>query len=431
MPLRSPPGRGKRPTAGRSGPPEPIAAYESLPTSAVALLAAAESDAELAASLLALPRMERQAAALHNPRFRRRTLAKLLLLRAESELLDATADALATAELAAAVASALPHEPGGETWRAAALGYWLLGKAQLAAQEWRPAEQSFRSMSAVIAERGPSEERALVAVGRAQLAADSGDVDAATAEFLDAAYGFAQLEATQSMAACQAELGLLLLDTGDLLNARYLLDVAVRLLDGGAAPSLAARLRLALAEIAMALGERALASEELVRARALYPLGPGGAAGAETLERRWREGRIAAAAAGGGVDAADLLAEVRRELLVRGSLAEAARCTFDELLLRIDAGRSSDVGDLTGGLARAFPGEGERWAEAMAHVARVAADNREAMYSPSWELRRRLRQAVPADPARPPLLIPVRRLTDRVLRRRAELEDPIGTGGGL
>ena len=137
------------------------------------------------------------------------------------------------------------------------------------------------------------------------------------------------------------------------------------------------------------------------------------------------------AAGGDGVDAAKLLAEVRRELLLRGSLAEAARCTFDELLLRIDAGRSSDVGDLTGALAEAFPGQGEPWAEAMARVARIAADNPEAVYPPSWELRRRLRQEVPADPARPPLLIPARRLTDRVLRRRGEIEDPIGAGGTL
>jgi hypothetical protein len=430
MPLRSPPDEAKRPPAGRRPPPEPLAAYESLPRGAVALLAAAETDAELAASLMALPRMERQAVALHDPCFRRRTLAKLLLLRAESELFDPGVDPLPTAELAAAVASAVSQDAGGDRWRPAALAYWLLGKARLAAREWHLAEQCFQSMSAVTLDSGPSEERALAAVGRAQLAADRRDVDGATEQFLDAAYGFALLGSAQSTAACKAELGLFLLDAGDLINARRSLGVAIAFLDAAAAPSLAARLHLALAEVAMTLDERALASGELARAQALYPLAPDGAAGPEALERRWREGRIAAAACD-GARAAVLLDEVRRELLVRGSLPEAARCTFDQLLLRIDARDPSDVGNLTGALAQAFPGQGEAWAEEMARVARLAAHQPGAVYAPCWELRRRLRQEVFPEPARPSLLIPARRLTDRVLRRRGELEDPIGAGGGL
>ncbi len=379
MPLRSWPDRGKRLAAGRSSPTEPLAAYESLPTSAVARLAAAETDAELAASLLALPPVERQAVALHDPRFRRPTLAKLLLLQAESELFDPAEDPRSTAEAAAAVASAVSQAAGGESWQAAALAHWLLGKAQLAAREWHLAERSFRGMSAVLPDSGPSEERALAAVGRAQLAADRCDIDGATDQFLEAAYGFALLGSAQSTAACQAELGLFLLDAGDLINARLSLGVAIAFLDAAAAPSLAARLHLALAEVATALNERpSIASEELARAQALYPLAPDGAAGPEALERRWREGRIAAAACD-GARAAGLLDEVRRELLLRGGLPEAARCTFDQLLLRIDTGDSSDVGDLTGALAHAFPGQGEGWAEEMARLARLAADQPEAV----------------------------------------------------
>jgi hypothetical protein len=430
MPLRSPPDEGKRPLAGRGGPLEPLAVYESLPRGAVALLAAAESDAELAASLLALPQMEREAAAVHDPRFRRPTLAKLLLLRAESELFDPAVDPLPTAELAAAVASAVSQDARGESWQEAALAHWLLAKAQLAAREWDLAERSLRSMSAVLPDSEPSEEKALAAVGRAQLAADRRDVDGATEQFLEAAYGFALVGSAQSTGACQAELGLFLLDAGDLISARLSLGVAIALLDAAAAPSLAARLHLALAEVATALNEPARASEELARARALYPLAPDGAAGPEALERRWREGRIAAAACD-GAGAAALLDEVRRELLVRGSLPEAARCTFDQVLLRIDARDSSDVEDLTGALARAFPGQGEGWAEEIASVARLAADQPEAVYAPCWELRRRLRQEVFPEPGRPPLLRAARLLTDRVLRRRGELEDPIGAGGGL
>jgi len=429
MPLRSPLDR-RTPTAGRSGPPEPLAAYEALPGTAAALLAAAETDAELAAQLMAVPPMERQAVALHDPRFRRPTLSKLLLLRAESELFDPAVDPLPAAQLAAAVASAVSQAAGGESWQAAALAHWLLGKAQLGAREWQLAEQSFLRMSAVVPDSGPSEESALAAVGRAQLAADRRDVDRATGAFLEAAYGFALLGSVQSTAACQAELGLFLLDAGDLINARLSLGLAIGFLDAAAAPSLAARLHLALAEVATALNERARASEELARAQALYPLAPDAASGPEALERRWREGRIAAAACD-GVRAAALLDEVRRELLVRGSLPEAARCTFDGVLLRIDAGDSSDVGDLTGALAEAFPGQGEGWAEEMARVARLAADQPESVYAPCWELRRRLREEVLPEPGRPPLLRAARLLTDRVLRRRGELEDAIGAGVGL
>ncbi|HXO41170.1 MAG TPA: hypothetical protein VN999_06980, partial [Thermoanaerobaculia bacterium] len=330
MPLRSPPDRENRRTAGRSGPPEPLAAYESLPISAVALLAAAKTDAELAARLMALPRVQRLAQALHDPRYRRPTLAKLLALRAEGGLFDSAVDALPTAELAAAVASGMPRDPGGKSWRAAALAYWLLGKAQLAAREWHLSDQSFRSMSAIVPKSGAWEERELATVGQAQLAADTGDVDRATKGFLDAAFGFGALGAVQSTAACQAELGLLLVDSRDLVNARLSLRLAIALLDAAAAPSLGARLHLALAEVAMVLHEPALASVELRRARALYPLAADGGAGPEALERRWREGRIAAAACD-GARAAALLDEVRRELLVRGSLPEAARCTFDQV----------------------------------------------------------------------------------------------------
>jgi hypothetical protein len=66
-----------------------------------------------------------------------------------------------------------------------------------------------------------------------------------------------------------------------------------------------------------------------------------------------------------------------------------------------------------------------------ARVARLAAHQPGAVVAPCWELRRRLRQEAFPEPGRPPLLLPARRLSDRVLRRRGELEDPIGAGGGI
>jgi hypothetical protein len=203
-------------------------------------------------------------------------------------------------------------------------------------------------------------------------------------------------------------------------------------LDPAFARSLAARVRLALAEVAAALGDRAAAGEELRRARELYRLAP---AAAEGVERCRREAR--AAAAGGDVAAVDALLEpVRRELLARGSLEEAARRTFEHLLLRIEERRLGEVGELTGQLAVAFPGEGERWAEEMAGLAQLVVTNPDGVHRACFglRLRLRLRQATPCpsgQAGRPPWLTPVRLLADRLLRRRGELEDPIGAGMGL
>jgi hypothetical protein len=376
---------------------------------------------------MAMPACERQAAAVHDPRYRRRSLWQLLALRAESELFDPAADARPIAELAAAIASVLPRDAAGTAWRSAALAYWLFGKALLQAQQWRLADDAFRCMFAFIPKAGAAEETALAAVGQAQVAADTGDVDAAIGQFLLAAHGFSQLGAVQSVAACQAELGLVLLESGDLMSAHEPLSTAVRLLDVGAAPSLAARLWLALAEVAAVLDGPAAAAAELRRARPLYELAPDGPSGPEALERRWREARVAVAV-GDAAGAAIQFDEVRHQLLRRGSAAEAARCTFDRLLLSIDARSFADVADLTGALARSFPGAGERWAREMEGLAALAADDPDAALAPCWDLRGRLRQVAPLEPSRPPLLRPARLLSDRLLRRRGELEDPIGAG---
>jgi len=60
--------------------------------------------------------------------------------------------------------------------------------------------------------------------------ADTGDVDAAVAQFLQAAWVFSKLGAAAPAGGCQAELGLLLLDSGDLVNAGTSLRAAAELL---------------------------------------------------------------------------------------------------------------------------------------------------------------------------------------------------------
>jgi hypothetical protein len=414
----------------RLGPEVPFAAYEAGLGSAAGLLAAAVEDRELAAQLVALPAFERQEAALHDPRFHRQTLVRLLSLRAESELFDPAGDPRATAELGAAIAAALPRDAGGKARRSAALAYWLLGKALLKASQWSLADQNFHRMLSLTPRRGPSEERALATAGRAQLCADTGDVEAAIGHFLLAASLFGKLEGSAPAAACQAELGLLLLASGDLVNAEIALNAAVALLDPGFAPSLAARLHLALAEVEAVLGDLATAAEELQRARGLYPLTAAWAEGSERIQRRWLEARVAAAAGAGGAAEA-LIEPLRCELLARGSLAEAARCTFEQVLLRIEDRRCAEVEALTGALANAFPGAGDRWAAEMAALARQAAENPEGVYRPCVELLRRLPRVAFFCLGRRPLLTPARLFADRLLRRRSEADDPIGAVDGL
>lgn len=417
------------PDDGPGRPRPPLAAYETTLAGAGRVLgAAAREDQNLATRLMSLPPLERLEAALHESRYHRHTLAKMLALRAESELFEPGCDARPTAEVAAAVASALPRDPESKASCTAAVAHWLLGKALLEASQWRLAESAFGAMFAYLRDPRPSEERGLAGTGRAQLLADLGNVDGAVAQFLLAASCFSKIGAAGPTAACQAQLGLLLVATGDLANARYPLRAALALIDPGFAPSLVARLHLALAEVEAMFGDLGAAGDQVRRARGLYPLAP---SPAEAIERRWREAKVAAAA--GEPDGAEaLLDTVRRELVARGSLHEAARATLEHVLLRGEGRESPDLDEITAALAAAFPGAGERYATAIADVVRHAATLSTDSYARCHALHHRLRvEATFTRGDRPRLLIRSRALADRLLRGRGELEDPIGAAAGL
>jgi tetratricopeptide (TPR) repeat protein len=399
-------------------------------TPASELLAAAREDRGLAARLLALPAPERQALVGRDPRFQRQTLATWFALQAEGALFDPQADPGEAAELAVAIALALAGAGQGKAHGTAALGYWLLGRALLRKARWRFAEHAFHCVFALVPDRAASEERGLALDGLAQLHGDLGHVDAAAAFFLEAAYVFLRLDAPRPAAACQAELGLLLLETGDLPDAAHSLRTALVLLadDDALAPSLAARMWLGLAQIEAAAGDAGLARGHLHRARALYRLAP--PSPSEEIDRSWREARILLAA-GQEAEAEALFDQVRRELLARGSLAEAARATFEQVLLRIESGRCAAAPELCAELAAGFPPGRARWAEEIAALAREAAERPEDSYMACHALRRRLRHARLADPGRPDLLTSTRSLADRLLRCRGEDEDPLGAARGL
>jgi tetratricopeptide (TPR) repeat protein len=273
----------------------------------------------------------------------------------------------------------------------------------------------------------PSEEAALAAVGLAQVREGTGSIEAAAALYLRAAYGYAQLGAGFPAAACRAQLGMVLQASGDLLNAAREMHAALAGMDAAFAPSLAARLWLALAEIEATVGDDDAAGDCLRQARTLYPLA---STPAEGIERTWREARIAAAT-GDGAAADVLLDGVRRELLARGSLVEAARSTWEQLLVRTEGRRWEAAGELAAALAGAFPGAGEALAAEMAALARLAAEEPQAFYKESLKFGWRLRHQPLGCLEQPRLLTPTRQLADRLLRRRGELEDPIGAAVNL
>jgi len=201
----------------------------------------------------------------------------------------------------------------------------------------------------------------------------------------------------------------------------------LRLFDAAFAPSLAARLRLVLAAIETVLGRAEAAGEELRQARALYPLAP---SLAEEIERSWGEARIAVAQ--GANDEAEVLFErLRRDLLERGSLAEAAQCSCEQLLILLESRRFDTAAQLAVDLTRAFAPAGEPWARELAALARLAVEQPAPCYPASYELRRRLRRPETAHSGRPALLVPARVLADRLFCGCGELEDPIGAAGDL
>jgi hypothetical protein len=404
------------------------AAHEARFADADELLAAAREDGEMVRQLMAMPALERIEAALGDVRFHRPTLARMLALQAESALGDPALDPRPVAELGAAIAGTLARDPGGKAQRTAAWAYWLLGKALLRASQWRLADDAFQSISAFIP-RGSlaSEAEAFACLGFAQLHEDLGHEQQAGALFLRAAYLHAKRSDRPREAACEAQLGLLLHRSGDLESAAQPLRAALRLFDAAFAPSLASRLRLTLAGIETVLGRSDAAGEELRQARALYPLAP---SPAEEIERSWSEARIAVAQ--GANDKAEVLFErLRRDLLERGSLAEAAQCSCEQLLVLIESRRFDDAAQLAVDLARAFPPKGEPWARELAALARLAVEQPAACYPASYELRRRLRRPEIAHSGRPALLVPARVLADRLFCGCGELEDPIGAAGDL
>jgi hypothetical protein len=91
---------------------------------------------------------------------------------------------------------------------------------------------------------------------------------------------------------------------------------------------------------------------------------------------------------------------VRRQLLARGSLTEAARSTLELLLLRLDDLRFKAAGELATALAAAFGPVADGLAAEIARLAGLAAaDQPLAYHQARQDLTRSLRHQAPASPA--------------------------------
>jgi hypothetical protein len=395
-----------------------------------ASLASAQQDAALAAHLLALPPPERLHLARRDARFHRPSLLTLLNLRAESALFQQTqgATAEAAAELAATLAAALPPGAGDRTRQAAALAHWLLGKARLQRRDITGARRAFSQIAAYFADPDrPSEELALAAAGAAQVDQQSGHPEGAVLHFQRAAYLFAQNHAQAPAAGCLAETGFLLLAAGDWTPARRNLQRAWHLLDPALAPSMAARVALACAECEIQLAEGP-GTGWLDRARSLYALP---ASPHEHLTRAWAEARVAAAA-GRRPEADRLFDAVRHCLFAAGSLQEALNVSCDQVIAAADPPRGADAAALAVALRAAFPGAGDAWAAGLVAIGAIAArKGTAAAHLAANDLCGRLRTGAAVAPDRRDLLTPTAALTDRLLRHRGELEDPVGAAADL
>jgi hypothetical protein len=395
-------------------------------TTAARHLAAAWEDARLLDILLAAPPDERLTRIANEERFRRPGLAALLAIRAEAALLRPGSDAEGgqVALLGLAIAGELGYRGGTKERRAAALAGWLSSSHLLEdSTQLSPAAQTLYLALHFAAEEEPTEELALVLSGLAHLNEGAGLFDEAVVEYRRASVTFRQVGGDASpQAACLAEAGFLLLDMEALVLARRTLQEAFRRLDPALSPSLAVRLANACAEAHARAEKPAMSDAWRQRAERLAQLP---AAPLEEVRRQWSEGRIAAAMGRHDLARARLDA-VSEELLARGSLTEAVRCVFDQLVARRSAARELPDQELLGALIAAFGPPAAPWAAALAQLAARSCEDVAALHQAGVELLLRLRRERPRVPDRPDLLIPDRLLCNRLLRHRGEHEDPLG-----
>jgi hypothetical protein len=412
-----------------------------------AMFARAEAASRSADELAAMPAGDALRAIAADARFRDPVAATALLLKAE-DALDDPARSAQLGEAAFAILSAQDSDPQGRNFSKLCRSLWMMVRGARLERRLEAADEAFRrGLPFLGAAPAVSEGRAALLAGVAQVRWAERRLDEAAAVFVQAARMFGELGERQGEAACRAQAGCVLVEQLDPWRAQAELAVCHLLIDAELAPALAVRVALTLAWCLVAVGRIELGRERLRAARKLY----GRASGAgEEVFQAWWEARIAAlggageageaggtegrAAAAGKADG--MLDAVRRRLFAEGSVAEAARCSLDLLVLRVEAGRLDAVSELGPDMLRELENRASafRPAEMIDLLAFRAVEEGAARYAPTLAAARHYLAGLRPHPKDRQDLIPeVQALADRLLvaarpehRGVAEL----GAGGG-
>src|ERR1700720_3319912 len=392
----------------------------------------------VAGRLLAASRAERLGMIAADAAYRQTHLARLLALRAAGRLDAPPPEAEDCAELALAVAIALPRAPV-ENWQLRGLCHWLVGKARLRTGRLGAAEGGFlaigaapgggrggggglaaaeASFSAIGADRdgaGGVGERALADVGMAQLRWQQRRLPEAWVLLSAAARAFADASDEPAVGACLSLAGFVLLASDEPMMARLELRAAQRCLGRLQAPSLSVLVCLGLAHCDAVLAGPAaedfleIAAEAARACRAPAP----------ELGAWWN------AVVGLSADATEAhLEAARRDALDRGELAAAARLSLDQALRWIAAGDGKRVACAAAPLAALGP-RGERWSREIAALGPLAAARPEDFLPAARELGLRLAVPAIARLGAQGLPWPLSDLADRLLLQRLEVADAI------
>jgi hypothetical protein len=270
------------------------------------------------------------------------------------------------------------------------------------------------ALSALEAEEALSGLRASLLAGLGQLRWTQLRRDEAAALLAAAGWIFQFVRENQAAAACHLQAGFALLEEVDPARARAHFVIGGSALDGERAPALMTRALYGSAYCRAALDSPAQAPETPARDRPADDPDPD--AGEEAF-RRWWEGKISTCqhdyhAADGELETA------RRRLLAAGSLAEAARCSLDLLVVRLAAryGGSGQAAGLGEALIEAFGPEPAvaRCAERLESAARLAARGSPRLEANLWSTRSSFAR-LPPDQCRPDLIRSVQSLADPLL----------------
>ncbi len=374
----------------------------------------------LVGRLLRAPRAERLGIIATDPAYRQAGLARLLALLAEARLDSPLSEAQEYAELALAVSIAAPAG-SVESRRLRGHCHWLVGKAELRAGRLAAAEASFAAIATDLGGAGSAAERALAAVGIAQLRWHQRRLPEAWALLSTAARAFADSGHALPAGACLGLAGFLLLASDEPMLARLDLRAAHQLLGRLHAPALGVLICLGLAHCDAVLGGTAAADFLVIAGEAARACGRP----APELGRWWQ------AVLGLRRDAADPEREAARgDALARRDAAAAARLTLDQAMRRIAAGEGGSVACLAAPLAALGP-EGDGWKQEIAALVPLAVARPETYLRAARGLALRLAVPAIAGLGAQGLPWPVCDLADRLLLRRPEGNDPSRALPGL